>query len=58
MTKKELIQNTISYASGSTIATGLITGNIVMTLIGALIATLNLYNTIKTVDDKGTKKND
>jgi len=50
MTKKELIQNTISYASGSTIATGLITGNIVLTLIGALIATLNLYNTIKTVD--------
>jgi len=28
----------------------LITGNIVLTLIGALIATLNLYNTIKTVD--------
>lgn len=55
MTKKELIQNTISYASGSTIATGLITGNIVLTLIGGLIELLNLYNLTNT---KGTKTND
>jgi len=57
MTKKELIQNTISYASGSTIATGLITGNIVLTLIGGLIAVINLYNTTKTVS-KEYREND
>lgn len=57
MTKKELIQNTISYASGSTIAKGLITGNIVLTLIGGLIAVINLYNTTKTVS-KEYREND